>query len=45
MSLGKSPQLTRQLLAATRQNAQSSTGARSPAMQDSKPNALNLDGT
>ena len=45
MSLRKSPQLTPQLLAATRQNAQSFTGPRSPAAkQNSKFNALNLDG-
>jgi hypothetical protein len=41
MSLRKSPQLTPQLLAATRNNAQSSTGPRSAAaQQNSKLNAL-----
>jgi len=41
MSLRKSPQLTPQLLAATRSNAQHSTGPRSPAAkQNSKLNAL-----
>ncbi len=41
MSLRKSPQLTPQLLAAARQNAQHSTGPRSPAAkQNSKLNAL-----
>ena len=41
MSLRKSPQLTPQLLAATRQNAQHSTGPRSAAAkQNSKLNAL-----
>jgi hypothetical protein len=45
MSLRKSPQLTLQLLAATRQNARHSTGPRSAAAkQNSKLNALNLDG-
>ena len=45
MSLRKSPQLTPALLAAARQNAQHSTGPRSPAAkQNSKLNALNLDG-
>jgi hypothetical protein len=42
MSLRKSPPLTPQLLAATRQNAQHSTGPRSAAaQQNSKLNALN----
>ena len=36
MSLRKSPQLTPALLAAARQNAQHSTGPRSPAKQNSK---------
>src|SRR5208283_3962902 len=41
MSLRKSPQLTPQLLAAARHNAQHSTGPRSPAAkQNSKLNAL-----
>jgi len=41
MSLRKSPQLTPELLAATRRNAQHSTGPRSPAAkQNSKLNAL-----
>jgi hypothetical protein len=41
MSLRKSPQLTPELLAAARQNAQHSTGPRSPAAkQNSKLNAL-----
>jgi hypothetical protein len=41
MSLRKSPQLTPQLLAASRQNAQHSTGPRSAAAkQNSKRNAL-----
>jgi len=41
MSLRKSPQLTPELLAAARQNAQHSTGPRSPtAKQNSKLNAL-----
>ena len=41
MSLRKSPQLTPQLLAATRQNAQHSTGPRNAAAkQNSKLNAL-----
>jgi len=41
MSLRKSPQLTPQLLAAARQNAQHSTGPRSAAAkQNSKLNAL-----
>ncbi len=41
MSLRKSPQLTPQLLAAARQNAQHSTGPRTPAAkQNSKLNAL-----
>jgi hypothetical protein len=41
MSLRKSPQLTPQLLVATRHNAQHSTGPRSPtAKQNSKLNAL-----
>ena len=41
MSLRKSPQLTPALLAAARQNAQHSTGPRSPAAkQNSKLNAL-----
>jgi hypothetical protein len=41
MSLRKSPQLTPQLLAASRHNAQHSTGPRSPAAkQNSKLNAL-----
>jgi hypothetical protein len=41
MSLRKSPQLTPQLLATTRNNAQYSTGPRSPAAkQNSKLNAL-----
>ena len=41
MSLRKSPELTPQLLAAARQNAQHSTGPRSPAAkQNSKLNAL-----
>jgi hypothetical protein len=41
MSLRKSPELTPQLLAATRHNAQHSTGPRSPAAkQHSKLNAL-----
>jgi hypothetical protein len=41
MSLRKSPQLTPALLAATRQNAQHSTGPRSPAAkQNAKLNAL-----
>jgi hypothetical protein len=41
MSLRKSPQLTPALLAATRQNAQHSTGPRSAAAkQNSKLNAL-----
>ena len=41
MSLRKSPQLTPRLLIATRQNAQSSTGARSAdAKQNSKLNAM-----
>jgi hypothetical protein len=45
MSLRKSPRLTHQLLAAVRQNAQHSTGPRSAAAkQNSKLNALNLDG-
>ena len=45
MSLRKSPQLTPAMLAATRQNAQYSTGPRSAAAkQNSKLNALNLDG-
>jgi len=45
MSLRKSPQLTPQLLAAARQNAQHSTGPRSAAAkQNSKLNTLNLDG-
>ena len=45
MSLRKSPQLTPQLLAAARQNAQHSTGPRSAAAkQNSKLNALNLGG-
>jgi len=42
MSLRKPPQLTPQMLAATRQNAQHSTAPRSPAAkQNSKLNALN----
>jgi hypothetical protein len=45
MSLRKSPQLTPQLLAAARQNAQHSTGPRSPAAkQNSKLNALKHGG-
>ena len=41
MSLRKSPQLTPELLAAARQNAQHSTGPRSPAAkQNIKLNAL-----
>jgi hypothetical protein len=41
MSLRKSPQLTPALLAAARQNAQHSTGPRSPAAKrNSKLNAL-----
>ena len=45
MSLRKSTQFTPQLLAATRNNAQRSTGSRSAAAkQNSKFNALNLDG-
>ena len=45
MSLRKSPQLTPQLLAAARQNAQHFTGPRSPAAkQNSKLNALNIGG-
>ena len=41
MSLRKSPELTPALLAAARQNAQHSTGPRSPAAkQNSKLNAL-----
>jgi hypothetical protein len=45
MCLRKSPQLTPELLAATRQNARHSTGPRSAAAkQNSKFNALNLDG-
>ena len=41
MSLRKSPQLTPALLAAARNNAQHSTGPRSPAAkQNSKLNAL-----
>src|SRR5271157_5932220 len=41
MSLRKSPQLTPELLAAARQNAQHSTGPRTPAgKQNSKLNAL-----
>ena len=45
MSLRKSPQLTPALLAAARQNAQHSTGPRSPAAkQNSKLNALKHGG-
>ena len=45
MSLRKSPQLTPQLLAAARQNAQHSTGPRSAAAkQNSKLNALKHGG-
>jgi hypothetical protein len=45
MSLRKSPQLTPQLLAAARKTAQQSAGPRSAAAkQNSKLNALNLDG-
>jgi hypothetical protein len=45
MSLRKSPQLTPELLAAARQNAQHSTGPRSPAAkQNSKLNALKHGG-
>jgi hypothetical protein len=45
MSLRKSPQLTPQLLAATRENAQYSTGPRSAAAkQNSKLNALKHGG-
>jgi hypothetical protein len=45
MSLRKSPQLTPQLLGATRNNAQHSTAPRSAAAkQNSKLSALNLDG-
>jgi hypothetical protein len=45
MSLRKSPQRTPRLLAATRRNAQHSTGPRTAAgKQNSKLNALNLDG-
>jgi hypothetical protein len=45
MSLRKSPRLTLELPAATRQNARHSTGPRSAAAkQNSKLNALNLDG-
>jgi hypothetical protein len=36
MSLRKSPQLTPELLAAARQNAQNSTGPRSAATQNSE---------
>jgi len=45
MSLRKSPQLTPALLAAARQNAQHSTGPRSPAAkQNSKLNGLKHGG-
>ena len=45
MSLRKSPELTPALLAAARQNAQHSTGPRSPAAQhNSKLNALKHGG-
>jgi hypothetical protein len=45
MSLRKSPQRTPKLLAATRRNAQHSTGPRTAAgKENSKLNALNLDG-
>jgi hypothetical protein len=45
MSLRKSPQLTPQLLAAARNNAQHSTGPRSAAAkQNSKLNTLDLVG-
>ena len=44
MSLRKSPQRKPKLLAATRRNAQHSTGPRTAASkQNSKLNALNLD--